>query len=333
MCLGAVNQLLAAIMDELHRPSSRNNSISSPHGTLTDQQLQSNYKSAFEITSVSDAPPDGEEEPREELVVPGRDGEEAKAVIDTVKKEDVLTELPSGSSSLPELQAGFSIPHLNSYSQTDFSEPARGARPLNAPGAVGNGPSQVGLSRFRRVNHYHRGKWQVRDTLEPEERPESELKAVQQAAVTTVAVRNTDPLLSTSSSSSSPAASRKVVQSDWEAQSRSGSDLGHVGEPIVKEPPVDQSSTTHDSRTISRNTSFSSLSGHTTEKTEDQGERLKEFEQDSVPVPKETVTQDTTFSPEDAVSRHCVCSTCSQRYVCLSACYFILCTYVCFVLV
>ena len=166
MCLGPVIQLLGAMTDETSRrreTSSRNNSFSSPHSTLTEQQLQSNYKSAFEITSVSDVPPDGEEEG-----VAGRDGEDTKPGIPELERiEEDYGRLRSGSSSLPELQAEPTIPsQLSSHSQTEFPELSGGAKPLNASAAVGNGPSQTGQSRFRRVNQYTRGRWTVREENE-----------------------------------------------------------------------------------------------------------------------------------------------------------------------
>lgn len=310
MCLGPVIQLLGAMTDETNRrreTSSRNNSFSSPHNTLTEQQLQSNYKSAFEITSVSDVPPDGEEEG-----VAGRDGEDTKPGAPELERiEEDRSRLRSGSTSLPELQAEPTAPsQLSSQSQTDFPELSSGARPLNASAAVGNGPSQTGQSRFRRVNHYSRGRWTVRDTHEPEERPDNNDSKISQQATITTATRTSSELTSVSTSSS-PAAVRKAP-AEWDQHSRSGSDLSHVNEPVAKDHSMDQSSTTVDSHTHSRNTSLSSLSGQTAEK-DDQRDRMEDFDPDCTTSLHKQEVGTQTQPPED--QRHLLCPSCAQRFV------------------
>ena len=114
--------------------------------------------------------------------------------------------------------------------------------------------------------------------------------------------------LSSVSTSSSPAAIRKVP-TEGDIHSRSGSDLSHVNEPVSKEHSIDQSSTTVDSHTLSRNTSFSSLSGQTAEKTteEDQRDRMEDFDQDCVSREVGTQTQ--------LEEHHNVCAVCLQRFV------------------
>ena len=301
-------QLLDAMTDETNRrreTSSRNNSFSSPHNTLTEQQLQSNYKSAFEITSVSDVPPDGEEEG-----VAARDGEDAKPGVPELGRiEENNGRLRSGSTSLPELQGEPTVvpSQLSSHSQTDFPDLSGGARPLNASAAVGNGPSQTGQSRFRRVNHYTRGRWTIRDTHEPEERPDSDTKISQQATIATATRTPSD--LTYVSTSSSPAAVRKGP-AEWDQHSRSGSDLSHVNEQVAKDHSIDQSSTTVDSHTLSRNASLSSLLGQTAEKDE----RMEDFDQDCTTTISFKVDICTQTVLEDQ-QRHSVCPVCLQRLV------------------
>lgn len=319
MCQGAIDQQLGVMANESNRQATSpppRSAHFSPHSSLGEQQLQSldNAKSAFEITSVSDAPPDGEEEQ-----VQVRDTEDAKGNTEDPDKRDKSGYQPNSEtheSSHQEQLGEPSTSQLASSSTSDLLE--GGSRQTNA--SVANGPSQMGQSRFRRVNHYVRGRWTVRDTLEPEERPESENKM---ATLPLVALRNNSDLSLVSTS----AASRKTIP-DTDVQSRSVGEAGYLADissTTSRDPSsiTDRSSTTVESHTISRNTSFSSLSVHTAERTteEDQRERLEEVEPEyPLMVTQRAQTTDIATQCsliEQPPPHHCSCSICTQRFVCL----------------
>lgn len=136
--------------------------------------------SAFEITSVSDAPPlEGEEVE----IGGGRsiDAEEMKTVItqDGVNSDsnNRLSSSSGDSENInPDTQIIIqeNIDHLTGETQHGGIFMNIPANPSPKPQDI-NGPLHA-ASRFRRINHYNRGRWLVRESHEPEERPESETR-------------------------------------------------------------------------------------------------------------------------------------------------------------
>ena len=169
------------IMDELHKqgvtsPYSRSpspaSSLSNPNSlrALSDHKVA---KSAFEITSVSDAPPD-----ELEGIALSREAEELQQ---SFQMRDGKTAVPRVSNGEQEDEGLNPVTPVVSTSEGNSVATSTDASPriphfAHLTSAPTNGPSQSARSRFKRVTCYQRGRWSGKDTCEPEERPESELK-------------------------------------------------------------------------------------------------------------------------------------------------------------
>ena len=285
MCQGYLSKHLGVMTDDTNRQtasSPRGNPLSSsppnPGYITSENSLLSmqNDKSAFEITSVSDAPPDAEEDAtntREEQELKTPHSDHGRVAGGNYRRKT------SGASS-EDLQELKYDTHLASSSMTDMAD--HSGKPLsNGPSQtaqLNNGPTQTGQSRFRRMKNYIRGRWNCRDTLEPEERPDSENKIT--TFPPTSSTVKTTPLYD-SSSFSSPTSSRRPPHQDIETQSKNGSEASYAVENNTHLrdhfSTMDRSSTTND--TLSRNTSLSSVHTAAERADDDQVLRLHEVDE------------------------------------------------------
>lgn len=282
-------------------------------------------KSAFEITSISTAPIDNEEL-EGGGVSTSKDADELKHSIEGEKssfrlsnssvesEENHMTESsssvqndmdPTGNQIVMVANSNMLLPSNPSLKGQDIRD-------------MTNGPSQVGSSRFRRVNQYHRGRWIVRDTYEPEERPESEAKMA--------------PLPNTSKTPDIPNSSPSIIRKqqplatlenshDTKAlvHSRSSSE---VSNPMETHLPVRDIGTLSDKSSIitdpnqplSPTTSTCSL----IKSVDDEGDREiinRDIDMESVvSVPMQTPDIPTSYAPSTTTERvpQCSCDVCSK---------------------
>lgn len=243
------------------------------------ESSKQNARSAFEITSVTTV--SGENDDLEGSIrhPASADADSlsgVKAVL-SVQKDSVPGESSESISEEPTEAGAVDEESTPPTAAIPFSvKPAMGdvlQQPLTQfPVAGGNGPVvQPGLSRFRKVNTYVRGRWTVRDTSEPEERPDSSDPR------DSIQLQSLKPL--TSSGSSSPIAPRKTEGEPsnlHQQQSQIATDLGlHGDSASERDANVDRSSTTVENQSLSRNTSLSSL---VTTKSIDGDEHLRDLE-------------------------------------------------------
>ena len=275
--------------------------------SLSERQSQ-NAKSAFEITSVDPVPADNDDLESSILQKGASADESLKTKIRMRSKGESISEEES-VSPLQELKTGgnpgsttnpIDDDHTSKDAHSDAFAADHDAAPAHsvliassgaqssqllsqgAAGSTGNGPTlQHGLSRFRRVNQYSRGRWMVRDRTEPEEKPDCE-------------PRGPTPGLKMDSSSfgssaSTPLLPQRKAQPIAEApehfHAHSASDLTQVSstssapsdsvsDKDSSSIPVDRSSTT--------DTSFSSII--TTDKSTDGDESVRDSEHELAAV-------------------------------------------------
>lgn len=275
--------------------------------SLSERQNQ-NAKSAFEITSVDPVPTDNDDL-ESSMIQKGASADDSlKTKIRTRSKGESISE-EEPISPLQE-QKTDTIPgtttnpvsddHVSKETQSDVlaidhdAPPAhsgvvapsggQSAQPPSqgAAGATGNGPSlQHGMSRFRRVNQYSRGRWMVRDRTEPEEKPDCEPKG-------SIPGLRMDPS-SLGSSVSTPLLPQRKMQPVAEApehfHAHSASDLTQVSSSssVPSDSVSDKdSSSIHVDRSSTTDTSFSSII--TTDKSTDGDESARELEHEPAAV-------------------------------------------------
>lgn len=167
----------------------RHNSPSSSTATHGDHPRQSyseteglTTRSAFEITSVSNAPPDGEDTEGHA----SKDAEELKRSLLEVEESIYYRVSTSSGESIETVNddSRISLPDADRVGDTvavpsllTLDVPLNPSPKLFDP-TGGNGPQSSSASRFRRINNYQRGRWFVTDIFEPEERSDSEMKMV-----------------------------------------------------------------------------------------------------------------------------------------------------------
>lgn len=277
---------------------------------LSEKQNQ-NAKSAFEITSVDPVPTDNDDLESSMLQKGASADDSLKMKIRTRSKGESISEEES-ISPLQELKTD-TIPstttnpvgddHASKETQSDVlaidhdAPPAHSSviapsgvqssqPPSQGPaGATGNGPSlQHGMSRFRRVNQYSRGRWMVRDRTEPEEKPDCEPKG----SIPGLKIDSSG----LGSSISAPLLPQRKMQQVAEApehyQTQSSSDLTQVSS--SSSVPTDSvsdkdSSSIHVDRSSTTDTSFSSII--VTDKSTDGDESARELEHE-LPAVRDT---------------------------------------------
>lgn len=273
--------------------------------------------SAFEITSVSSTLE--AEEAEGIMLSTSRDAEEMKTVLGRGEMETNRLSSSSGDSDSNNVTITGSQNILNNIDHmTGESLSGIPSNPSPKP-QDGNGPLAVGgQSRFRRVNVYIRGRWIVRDTHEPEERPESETKI---------------PTPSDLPPGSSPSQGRKhpgpstlttsEYSYDSKLHSRSNSEASfiHVEQhaPFLSREPgtlSDRSSVLADTNpSLSRTESISSL---ITKSLDDDGEtRVRDIDVESVASIPNTHTPDlqSVSSTYNSIEKppQKLCDICSRR--------------------
>ncbi|XP_019864230.1 PREDICTED: uncharacterized protein LOC105316531 isoform X2 [Amphimedon queenslandica] len=131
--------------------------------------------SAFEITSISQLPEDNDDS---HLTVSKDQEELQKSLLEVGRSSNHLSTSSTESEpdDVPIAAAPGAMETVNASTRQhiDASLPINPS-PKSDIAVPSNGPAAP-QSRFRRVNHYVRGRWKVRDSFEPEERPESEMK-------------------------------------------------------------------------------------------------------------------------------------------------------------
>ena len=311
-------QVLAMSVDHAGvSASSAPNTSKTREGEVEDEQsienLASAAKSAFEITSVTTAADD-----ELETSMVGRHPMSADAELlkgsgvllrrkasgesqDNISiSEDLKVEAATGNKS--ETSVGETIENSIAVSDAD-TKPAPGVLASHSQthiqGVVGgNGPNvQLGASRFKRVNNYVRGRWNVRDTSEPEERPES--SEMKQMGPKTIAENST---VATVSPSVTRRSTLTTEHSETHQHSRTSSDVGQsppvpaAGQRELREgggggegdsssdrdAHLDRNSTAADTLSLSRTTSFSSNATAGEQKSIDGDEHLRDTDNESV---------------------------------------------------
>ena len=280
-------------------------------------------RSAFEITSVSNAEPDD----LEVGVAPSsKDAEEMKSVLTRDKKDSNRFSSSSGDSEVVDAESQAernSIDHL-----TGEAHPLLSSIPSNPspkPPLDGNGPLQGGSSRFRRVNVYPRGRWSVRDIYEPDERHESDSKVASSldgsSGISPSLTRKQPPppsSLTTSEYSHEPKAM---------VHSRSNSEASHISEHLPH-LPRDPSTLSERSSSIlvetapslSRTESSSSLMTKSVDEEVEPESHSRDIDNESIAssipnthTPDIHSTMGTSSTAERTPVRHC--EACSLRYV------------------
>lgn len=251
---------------------------STPSGVMGDPRSSENTKSAFEITSVITYQEDLETSMHHHKGVSA----EAESFSEGAKKRG-----QSESSETEELtRTQGMLVEEQKVSEQIIDIISEKFLPLeSAP----NGPVMAsGLRRFRRVNNYVRGRWEVQDASETEERQESE----QRGALSNQNAKNGGGGLGRES----PFSVRKGVGGEGGGEmvhehSRSSSELGGQGPDITisgdRDIHLDRSSTVAETASLSRNTSFSSLItavDKSVDGEEKEQTRLKELEGESEEV-------------------------------------------------
>ena len=246
-----------------------------------------NTKSAFEITSVSTY--------QEDLETSMHHNKGASAEAESL----------GGSVSKREQSESDELDEVSIKSQSFVVEEHAGSEHITVLNETApNGPVVAsGLRRFRRVNKYSRGRWDVEDASETEERPESEQRGSllnQNSRLGGGAAGGGGGGGGWGAGRESPFVSRKGGSEGGEdgggaermevmcQHSRSSSEVGGQGSDVVamgdRELHVDQSSTVAEAAPLSRNTSFSSLV-IVTEKSVDEedkeGSRLRDLESET----------------------------------------------------
>ena len=275
--------------------------------SLSEKQNQ-NAKSAFEITSVDPVPTDNDDL-ESSMIQKGASADDSlKIKIRTRSKGESISEEES-SSPLQELKTDtipstitnpISDDHASKETQSDVlaidhdappahsgaiaSSGIQSSQPLSQgpAGATGNGPSlQHGMSRFRRVNQYSRGRWMVRDRTEPEEKPDCEPKG----SIPGLKMDSSG----FGSSISAPLLPQRKMQPVAEApehyQTQSSSDLTQVSSSssVPSDSVSDKdSSSIHVERSSTTDTSFSSILA--TDKSTDGDESTRELEHELAAV-------------------------------------------------
>ncbi len=250
---------------------------------------EENARSAFEITSVTDAPADADDL-ESSMRNPGQSSDEQQL------KENLTIRKGGDAGTRKADDPSLDPASLDNETLSVVPEGTVGGNgPTPMPGATQQ------ASRFRRVNEYKRERWTVRDTSEPEERAES--------SSSEGALGNKGGLqLMKAEGTASPFSSRRAVEeivtfdplhahstSDLQQQSVAG---GGGGSDTASERGdlFDRSSTAAETASLSRNTSFSSLPA--TEKLADNDEHLQEVENDrSPPVPTGASSDPVTYPP------------------------------------
>ncbi len=272
------------------------------HGAAGEEE---NARSAFAITSVTDAPADADDL-ESSMRNPGQSSDEQQL------KENLVSKRGEGDGGGSHPLLSNRVPVSESSVLTETREVSVGGNGLSAVPAS----TQQGASRFRRVNQYARGRWIVRDTSEPEERTESSESAVggrgslqpvraDGTASPSMVRRGTDEGVSTN----------ELVQfTSQHSTAGGGSDTASE-----KGDLLDRSSTLAETVSLSRNTSMSSLT--TTEKSVDIDEHLRDMEGD-VPPSTDSVTYSPSSLPaqsthgaassQDNHGSSCSCETCAE---------------------
>lgn len=280
-----------------------------PTMTLMKPGEEENARSAFEITSVTEAPADADEL-ESSMRHPGQSSDEQQL------KENLATKKAGEEDRGADLHSQRLADDGERLSME--SEVTSGGNELvSVPTAV-----QQGASRFRRVNKYTRGRWVVRDTSEPEERTENsdvamgnkgnlQLVATEGVGSPSLARRGAEEgELTRSTSELVPLASQTIVVAGGsDTTSERGDNL-------------DKSLTTAETVSLSRNTSYSSLA--TTEKSVDNDEHLREVESEAPPpVPTGATNDPVTYAPSplstqssqghsDVHGDTCSCESCAE---------------------
>lgn len=169
-------------------------------------------RSAFEITSISHVPP--EENDDSHLTHTSKDQDELqKSLLEVGVLSRGSNHLSTSSTeSEPDdvpITATGAIETVNALTRHQIDAASLPVNPSPKPDTAipTNGPA-VPQSRFRRVNNYLRGRWKVRDSFEPEERPESEMKMASSR-------------IASESSTTSPSIARKTHQPQNKTMSNS----------------------------------------------------------------------------------------------------------------
>ena len=277
-------------------------------------------RSAFEITSVSDSNNiEGEE--NEGGTVNTNDAEEMKNVIKKGGRESNWLSSSSGGSETAVIDSQNSIDHMTGETNSNFTNIP--VNPSPKPQDTTAGPLVGGPSRFRKINYYPRGRWYVRDTYEPEERPESEAKLPITPDTHTgnspIQVRKYPP----------PPSSLTTSEYSYDSRlqhSRSNSEASFVTDQHVPYPSRDTSTLSDKSSVIvdtypslSRTESNSSLITKSLDEDGDHESRSRDVDLESVTSIPNTHTPDlqsnssTYNSIERPPQKHC--ETCSKRLV------------------
>lgn len=131
-------------------------------------------RSAFEITSVSHVPPEENEDGQTHA---SKDQDDLqKSLLEAGNRHSNCLSTSSAESEVEFPSASVADPLHDDKLVSTKTDTNTFPKPPDIAMTT-NGPAQLIQSRFRRVNQYVRGRWLVRDMLEPEgERPESEMK-------------------------------------------------------------------------------------------------------------------------------------------------------------
>ncbi len=290
---------------------------SSSNATFSQVQLQGTTddvttKSAFEITSVSDSN-NIEGEDNEGAAVSTNDAEEMKNLIGKGEKESNRLSSSSGESETAVVDSQNKIDHMTGETHGNFP-----INPSPKPHDTITGPLVGGLSRFKKINHYPRGRWIVRDTYEPEERPESAIIPDIPTGNSPLQVRKNPP----------PPSSLTTSEYSYDSRlqhSRSNSEASfvtdqHIIYPLRGDIGSERSSVIADAYpSLSRTESNSSLITKSLDEECDHESRSRDVDLESVVSIPNTHTPDlqsnsTTYnSIERPLQKHC--DNCSRRLV------------------
>ena len=273
-------------------------------------------RSAFEITSVSNAPPDGEDAEGHA----SKDAEELKRSLLEVDDSIYYRVSTSSGESVEAINddSQISLPNNGTAAMTSMPNlevPSNPSPKLFDPTGA-NGPQASGASRFRRINNYQCGRWFVTDIFEPEERSDSEMKMAATHSTGPKGDVQVGGAVGGDSNSLLPNIQRKstnnLVGMDTQAHtqdgghlhhSRSSSEISNTQDINLREQFVimdKQSSTAESIVSLSRTGSLSS-------KSVDEEERGS-GDIDDIPEPVATQTPD--------LPRPCVVTTIDRTHVC-----------------
>lgn len=286
----------------------------------TPKQKDKNAKSAFEITSVIDAAEgddmdtsirqltttDSDHSPvGKDPSNAGQSSEQPSNIPSSVTAPltEYRTAASNGTAVTTALEAATSSakpasstrPFPLSSASSSSLLPSLGTQVGNPAGTLtGNGPQhqQQPVKRFRRVNHYMRGRWSVRDRSEPEQKPESQgpLQSSSQKSL-----QGSPELRGNSAPSPIPTRKGTLDSSD---EGLGLSQHSHPPSISVEHGPShsDTTSERDPHEALSRNESMSSLL--TTEKSIDGEEHLQDVETEPTAAPFLTDYGTTASTPD-----------------------------------